>query len=391
MLQRGFNLVRELGRQAEVHLLAFVHPDILKTDAQVAESRAALKDFCATIQYFPLWPKRSKLHLLAGAGLSLCSGDPFSVIAHRSAGFRRSVNAALSQGNFDILHVDTIALCQFIPAGCRVPTVVTHHNIESMLMARRAAVEKRALMRGYLRRESAKLESYESRFSPECDVNVMMSIPDADALARIAPAARTRVVANGVDTTYFTPGDEDHEPPSLIYTGGMNMFANSDAVLFFLNQIWPHIRAKHPTVRFFAVGQDPPKEVRNFATADPRVVVTGYVDDIRPYVRKAAVYVVPLRVGGGTRLKVLDAMAMGKAMVSTSIGCEGIQVNSNEHLMIADDPLAFAETTLALLADRERRRILSCAARARVEQLYAWPVIGRHLMDAYQVAAGTKH
>jgi glycosyltransferase involved in cell wall biosynthesis len=114
--------------------------------------------------------------------------------------------------------------------------------------------------------------------------------------------------------------------------------------------------------------------------------VTGYVVDIRPYVRQASVYVVPLRVGGGTRLKVLDAMAMGKAMVSTAIGCEGIDVRAGEHLEIANDPQAFADTTLALLGDRARRRMLSRAARARVEQMYAWPMVGRQLLAAYDLA-----
>ncbi len=386
VLQRGFNLIRELGRRAEVHLLAFVHPDILKTEAQLAESRSALAEFCKSVEYFPLWPKQSKAHLLAGAGLSLCSSEPFSVLAHRSARFQRRVTEILATGTFDILHVDTIALCQFIPPGCRTPTVLTHHNLESMLMARRAQVETRGLMRFYLRRESAKLEACERRLSPACDLNVMMSNPDAGGLTKIAPSARTAVVANGVDTAYFTPGDQNADAPSLVYTGGMNMFANSDAVLYFVNQIWPAIRQQHPTVKFVAVGQDPPKELLALAAADPRVTVTGYVDDIRPYVRKAAVYVVPLRVGGGTRLKVLDAMAMGKAMVSTSIGCEGIEVVANRHLMIADDPATFAATTLALLADGNRRAALSQAARARVEELYAWPVIGQQLLDAYQTA-----
>ena len=384
VLQRGFNLVRELGRHAEVHLLAFVHPDVLPTEKHLADSRKALSEFCATVEYFSLWPKQSKLHTLAAAGLSTVSSDPFSVIAHRSAGFRRSVEEHLARLAFDVLHVDTIALCQFIPDGCKVPTVVTHHNIESMLMARRAAVERRPLHKRFLARESAKLEHYERVNSPRVDGNVMMSVPDAAALERLAPGVRMAIVPNGVDTAYFTPGEG--ETPALIYTGGMNMFANNDAVMHFLREIWPAIRAAHPEVVFYAVGQDPPAELGAIAEQDPRVIVTGYVDDVRPYVRKAAVYVVPLRVGGGTRLKVLDAMAMGKAMVSTSIGCEGINVADGTHLVIADAPDDFARSVVALLNDPGRRRELSRAARARVEELYAWPVVGRQLLDAYRAA-----
>jgi glycosyltransferase involved in cell wall biosynthesis len=142
-----------------------------------------------------------------------------------------------------------------------------------------------------------------------------------------------------------------------------------------------------PDVRFFAVGQDPPPELRDLSAKDPRITVTGFVDDIRPYVSKAAVYVVPLRVGGGTRLKVLDAMASGKALVSTAIGCEGIAVRPGEHLVVADTPEAMAASTIALLNDPARRQALGAAARRLVEQRYAWRVVGGQLLDAYRDAA----
>jgi polysaccharide biosynthesis protein PslH len=156
--------------------------------------------------------------------------------------------------------------------------------------------------------------------------------------------------------------------------------------MYFLNVIWPLIRQQVPAVKFFAVGQDPPKDLLALAARDNQVVVTGYVNDIRPLVRDAAVYVVPLRVGGGTRLKVLDAMAMGKAMVSTSIGCEGLEVVPDEHLLVADRPERFAERTVVLLKDRERRLALGRAARDLVERRYSWGRVGQHLMQAYHRA-----
>jgi glycosyltransferase involved in cell wall biosynthesis len=322
------------------------------------------------------------------------SSEPFSYIAHRSDAFRRRVSSVLAQVPFDIIHVDTLALCQFVEPARSPPAVLTHHNIESVLMARRAEAEAGLLARQFLQRESAKLSAYEARESPRFDVNIVMSAHDEQTLRERVPGVHTAVVPNGVDVDYFKP-DGTGETPALIYTGGMNMFANRDAVMYFLSEIWPQVRERHPDVRFFAVGQDPPRELTAIAERDSRVVVTGYVDDIRPYVRAAAVYVVPLRVGGGTRLKVLDAMAMGKAMVSTSIGCEGIDVRPGEHLLTADDPGSFAAATLSLLEDRARRQALGRAARQRVEQLYAWNVVGNQLLDAYAqataVAAGDQH
>ena len=389
VLQRGYNLLRELGRHADVHLLAFVHPDELRSEAEVQKSLAALREFCNGVEYFPLWAKQSRAHRVAALAMSAWSQRPFSMIAHRSAAFQRRVSELLHSTSFDLVHADTIALDQFLDPHRDRPAVLTHHNVESQLMSRRAEVETRPMARQFLLRDSAKIRAREIAAAPKYDVNIVVSAPDGQTLAGMVPNLRTAVVANGVDVDYFSP-DPGRQGMALIYAGGMNMFANRDAVMYFLREIWPSIRARVPEVRFFAVGQDPPAELLAIAAEDPRVVVTGKVADIRPFVLEAAVYVVPLRVGGGTRLKVLDAMALGKAMVSTSIGCEGIDLRPGEHLEIADTPAAFAEATINLLGDRERRLALGRAARALVVERYAWSVIGRHLLDAYEAAIANR-
>ena len=390
VLQRGFNIVRELGRRASVHLLAFVHPDALPTADTLAESRRVLGDFCSEIQYFTLWPKQSRVHTAAALALGILSKQPFSVGAHRSRQFQDAVRRALASQSFDIVHADTIALTRFVDLRSpqRAPAVVTHHNIESQLMQRRADLEPRPAARWALNREAAKLRSYEAQNSPLYDVNIFMSAPDRDLLMSRVNGIRAAVVPNGVDVSYFEPAAPAPADLALIYTGGMNMLANRDAVMSFLDETWPTIANAVPEARFYAVGQDPPRELQAIAARDPRVVVTGYVDDIRPLVHKAAVYVVPIRVGGGTRLKVLDAMASGKAIVSTSIGCEGLDVHPGRHLVVADAPADFARATIELLADPRRRAELGAAARARVEELYAWPLVGDQLMAAYADAIG---
>ena len=382
VLQRGYHILAQLGRRAEVHLLAFVHPDELPTAELVDESRRELGTFCRTIEYFPLWAKASPVHKAAALAGGILSSRPFSTIAHRSPAFQQRVDSLLAADGFDLVHVDTIALNRFLTRRPGLPMVLTHHNIESQLLARRAAVETRSIPRWVLDRESRKLAAYEASEARRYDANLMMSRPDAELLQQQVPGVRTAIVPNGVDTTYFTPTDAEQRP-ALIYTGGMNMLANRDAVLHFLEVIWPAITAQVPDVTFFAVGQDPPAELQAIAQRDPRVVVTGKVPDIRPYVQQSAVYVVPLRVGGGTRLKVLDAMASGKALVSTPVGCEGIEVVPGRDLVVAEDAERFAAATVALLRDPERRRQLGTSARQLVEQKYAWPVVGDMLMDAY--------
>lgn len=389
VLQRGYNLLREVGRHASVNLLAFVHPDELRTAQAVETSRRALLEFCESVEYFPLWPKTSRVHTAAALAMSAASAQPFSVIAHRSAPMATRVSEVLQKTPPDVIHIDTLALCPFVAPTVKCATALTHHNVESMLMARRAQAESSWLARRFVKREAGKLRSYESKVASQYDVNIMVSAADADTLSKISSGARTAVVPNGVDLSYFSPDDTNQEP-ALVYTGGMNMFANRDAVMYFLRDIWPLIRSRHPQVRFYAVGQDPPEELRAVAQSDDRVMVTGYVDDIRPIVRRAAVYVVPLRIGGGTRLKVLDAMAMGKAMVSTSIGCEGIDAHNGEHVILADTAESFAQATLNLLDDRDRRSALGRASRSLVERCYAWRIVGGHLLDAYRNARSIK-
>jgi sugar transferase (PEP-CTERM/EpsH1 system associated) len=385
VLQRGYNLIKELSSEATIHLLAFVHPDVLSTDASIEESRIALQKYCAQVEYFHLWPKTSPLHKMTALATAAMSSQPFSVIAHRSRSFRRRVSELVSTNRFDILHVDTIALAQFLDRQRSIPTVLTHHNIESQLMQRRAVAEASLVARAYLYRETRKLSVYENQMARAFDVNVFVSQADEQTLTERITGLRTAIVPNGVDVEYFTPrGDVGR--PTLIYAGGMNMFANRDAVLYFLERMWPLVKKTVPDVRFFAVGQDPPKELLDIAARDSQVVVTGYVSDVRPYVWDATVYVVPLRVGGGTRLKVLDAMAMGKAMVSTSIGCEGLDVKPDVHLLVADEPAEFAAKTIQLLREAAYRARLGRNARKLVEECYSWKIIGRQLVEAYHLA-----
>ena len=168
------------------------------------------------------------------------------------------------------------------------------------------------------------------------------------------------------------------------------MFANKDAVLYFLREIWSPIREEVPDVSFYAVGQDPPGELLEMARRDPRIRVTGYVDDVRPYISQAGVYVVPLRVGGGTRLKVLDAMAMGKALVSTSVGCEGIEISPGTDILVENDPGAFARAVIWLIRNRTKREEIGRRARELVVSRYSWVGIGKQLNQLYEAIVSSK-
>lgn len=389
VLQRGYNLIREIHKYNSVHLLAFVHPDVLKKEEEIEAARVELLKYCTRVYFFDLWVKKSNLSKYSGLLMGLFSPVPFSVLAHRSNKFSQKVIQLTEEKAFDLIHYDTISLCQFQPSRGNISRVLTHHNIESKLMERRANFEKNHLIRYYLSLQARRIRKYEAQESGRYDVNIVMSQTDGEELKQINPKAALAVVPNGVDTNYFLP-EKENNIPALIYTGGMNMFANRDAVLYFLKEIWPAIKAQEPTVKFYAIGQDPPSELIKIGMNDRQVVIPGYVEDIRPFVVGASVYVVPLRVGGGTRLKVLDALAMGKAIVSTSIGCEGLEVTNGQDIMIADNPVDFAEKTISLLRNKEKRTALGKAARALAELKYGWEAIGQVLQEVYQKSAAKR-
>ncbi len=391
VLQRGFNLLRELGNRHEVHLLAFHHRDELPPGEAVETSKRELGKFCRSVEYFDLWPKRSVLHRLFGYAVAALLPAPFSVLAHRNRMLsRRLAESCRGENAPDIVHLDTIALAPYARCCGGLPLVLAHHNIESQLMKRRADFEGGWLQRRFVSREAAKLHRLESRVAGNFLTNITVSVGDAASLREICPGALCDVVPNGVDTRYFTPR-RGQETPTLVFTGGMNMFANRDGVEWFVEQVWPAVKARVPAARFVAIGQHPGDRLLQAAARDSAVEAPGFVKDVRPAVARAAVYVVPLRVGGGTRLKVLDAMAQGKAIVSTTLGAEGIDVRDGEHLLLADDASAFADRIVGLLNRPEERLRLGDAARERAESSYSWPTLGERLAAAYARAIDRSH
>ena len=249
-------------------------------------------------------------------------------------------------------------------------------------MQRRADYERGWLQKLYVGRQAERLRRLEAQVASRFKTNIMVSDADAEDLRTICAGAMTDVIPNGVDTDYFSPR-WGQETPTLIFTGGMNMFANRDGVDWFLESVWPLVKARVPEVRFVAIGQRPSQRLLETAARDDAVEAPGFVADVRPAVARAAVYIVPLRVGGGTRLKVFDAMAQGKAIVSTTLGAEGIDVQDGEHLMLADDAESFAERIVDLLQRPELRRRLGEAARARVEEQYSWTMLADRLARVY--------
>ena len=383
-LQRTHHLLREAARRHDIHLVALNQRAILSTEGAVAEAVEHLSRLCPTVEVFPMtWDSSAWRRMMVRAG-SFFTPTPFETNWLASPRLRDRVTQLLRQ-RFDLIHVDSIGLMPFVAGRRETAVALTHHNVESQLVRRRAAMERRPWHSLYLHREATKLEGWERRICPEVAVNITVSDLDRARLASVAGDVRSVVVENGVDVDYFQPGVSGvPERGGLIFAGSLGWFANRRAIAHFLEDIWPGLRADDPNRTVTFAGRDPPPELLSFQ--DPRVIVTGAVPDMRPYLDAAAIYVCPIREGGGTRLKILDALAMGKALVATGLAVEGLDIIAEVHYLRAERPGEYVEQVRRLESDPELRRRLGSAGRAVVTQRYSWEVIGRKLEAAYQLA-----
>jgi sugar transferase (PEP-CTERM/EpsH1 system associated) len=382
-LQRSFNLLREVAEKNQVFLLAFNQKSLLPTEEQLSESVRQLRFFCSYVQVFDIPCERSGWSWIKLLLANLLSPLPYSTEKFHSEKMAEAVQTIIRNHQIDLVHFDTVALAEFGKSLTGGKKVLNHHNIESALLLSRARRERHPLKRFYLLLQGKKLSRYESKTYGEFDLNMVVSEMDKDRLTNHSPKAEVEVIPNGVDTGYFTVSNARVRKNNLVFAGGMNWFPNRDAVLYFSERIWPLVKKEIPEVSFTLIGSAPPKKVADMGKKE-KIEVLGFVDDVRPYLARAAAYVVPLRAGGGTRLKILDAFACGKAVVSTSIGCEGLDVTPGRNILIGDSPGEFAEQVIRVCTEGDLMISLGREGRKLVEERYSWKTIGDHLNRTYE-------
>ena len=386
VLLRNYNLIRLASHFARVDLVAIAKKNAMPesySDMAVPE----LRKFCASVQVVRLPAEESRSRLYLTLLQSLFTRTPFTVNWANAGSLRQVLRQAISGGDYDLVYLDSISLADYRHLVSSPARVLNHHNVESQLFDRRVAHERNALKRRYIELEARKLGRYEATVVDEFDVNLAVSSLDASRLKESCPAARVELVPNGVDIEYFRPSHgPSAEPAHLIMVSGMNWYPNLDAVLYMVETIWPILTRAIPEVRLTVVGARPPRRVTDMAARDPRITVTGFVDDIRPYMDRAQVYVCPMRDGGGTRLKVLDALSMAKPIVATMMALEGIGVTPEQDVLVADAPEAFVVQIRRLIDDAALRERLAGNGRTFVEKHFSWPVIGEQLEHAFRAA-----
>lgn len=377
---RNFNLVKELARRHTVCVLSFLEPD------QNPDDPGPLPNICRWVETIPTPPRSTGLRLRQ----MLLTRRPDMSWRLWSPHFNRQLANQLARETFDVVEIEGIEMAPYLPtiraARPRPLIIYDAHNAEWILQQRAFTADIKTPARwpaaAYSWVQWHRLRRYEARLLQQVDHTIAMSAPDKVALRDVWPNAPITVIPNGVDLAAYTRFSGPSQPFDLLFTGKMDFRPNIDAVLWFGQQVLPQIQARRPHTTFAIVGQRPHPRL-DVLRDMPGITITGYVDDVRPYIAGAAVYVAPLRVGGGTRLKLLEAMAMGRAIVSTTVGAEGFPVVNGQELLLADTPGSFAKAVLDLLDNPARRAELGRAGQAFAQSNYGWDALVPQLEQIY--------
>ncbi|MGS2724295.1 glycosyltransferase family 4 protein [Porticoccus sp. GXU_MW_L64] len=388
-LLRSYNLINQVAKYHDVYLLSFVQSELLKTmfeNESIGKKEAfeKLGEICDFVKFIDIPCEKTAFSKYALAFLSLFSKKPYSVLWLKSKAMDAAVLNILKSVKFDVIHFDTISLVPYSELFPPVSAVLNHHNIESHMMLRRAEREKNILKKYYYYIEGIKLEKYEKNNCSIFNKNLTCSELDTSRLKKLDSRLDVDEVCNGVDVDYFTPDRVNVTDKSILFVGGMNWYPNKSAVLFFINKVWPLLVEECPDVTAHFVGQSPPEQLLKLAELDPRIFVHGFVDDVRPYMNSASVYACPINDGGGTKLKILDALAMSLPIVANPIACEGISVINNESVFYAETEQEYIDTILMLFSDKTKCVKAGEEGRKLIMDKYTYKKIGKKLTNLYQ-------
>jgi polysaccharide biosynthesis protein PslH len=378
---RSFQMVKELARRHSVTILTFypaVEDDPHQQIAPLFEELITVplqlpkkKSFGEYLDYLRLLPAR----------------HAYSMQKYYRSELRKAVAELFARKSFDAI------ICDFVyPAGVldwksETPIVLFTHNVEAEVWERQYQVSKDPIRKLMFGLEYVRLKRSERYYAERAARVLAVSESNRQFFGRyVGGAEQVTLVPTGVDTDYFQPAPEASRDRNLVFTGSMDWAPNHDAMEYFYREILPLIRIEEPEVEVWMVGRNPPASLTRLVKGDPKVHLTGRVEDVRPFIDQSSVYVLPMRTGSGTRLKVFEAMASGKAIVSTPVGAEGLPVTHGGNLLLAAEPAEFAKAVIQLVRDVELRRRIEAGARALVEHGFSWRAATDRLEEAVTTA-----
>jgi sugar transferase (PEP-CTERM/EpsH1 system associated) len=370
---RSYHVLRNLSRRHDVTFFTFYAEHLNDTHGELD------RIFARVIRHPLRLPRPKSFRGLAHYARHLYSRQSYQIVKYCPPRVVDSLSELLKREGFDVIVCDFLVAAGVIPWNLPCPKVLFTHNVEAQIWKRHFQVTRNPIWKAISWREFRATSRAESRYLNLADHVLAVSGADRDIFARLIESDKITVIPTGVDIDFFRPTAAAEHPNSLVFTGAMDWMPNEDGISYFVKSILPSIQRQVPNVSLTVVGREPSARLLALARTTRGMNVTGRVEDIRPYVQRGSVYIVPLRVGSGTRLKIYEAMAMEKAVVSTSVGAEGLPVQPGLNIMIADTPEDFASTVIQLLHNPIRRFELGRAARELVVTKYSWESVVQHV------------
>ena len=385
---RSYNFIKQLSKH---HALTVVY---FAEDERDIESVKYLQPFCERVE----WVRFQRSFAFMNTGIHCLSRRPLQLHYWYAPQMQRKINQLLGEEDFELIHAQLFRMGQYVTEVQGPAKVLDLCDSLALNLSRRAELESNPWLakikldctpkRFLVKLEEKRVRRYEVNIMKAFDCGTVVARFDQDYLLQQDNSLNLSIVPMGVDLEYFQPNPTTQLAPVMLFTGTMNYFPNSDAAIYFCNEIFPCIRESHPDAQFYIVGNHPSDQVKRLETQEG-VVVTGYVPDVRPYFEKASVFVAPLRAGSGIQTKNLEAMAMGVPVVTTSVGAMGLEADIGTELLVADTPADFAKHVVNLLNNTHLRETLVQTGRTRVETSYSWEAIGERLKHVYAQAVHT--
>jgi glycosyltransferase involved in cell wall biosynthesis len=379
---RTWNLLRHLADDHNITFLCYGRPD--------DPGLPMLEKFGIRVVTVPGLPASNSFSFYTGALANVFSIWPYSVSRHHTRRFSLAVRQQIAAERYDLVHFEWTPYASYRSVVENLPMLVIAHNIETTVWQRRAEHASNSAERLYMGTQARKMARFEKHCFSQA-ARVVTVTAEEERTAKEWGAKATSLVSNGVDTEYLQSASEASDPNSMLFLGSLDWQPNRDALLYLLREILPQIQVQNHQAILRVVGRQPANKLREQIVGMRGIEWVGQVPDIRPYFAQASVVLVPLRIGGGSRIKILESLSMGKAVVTTRIGAEGLDVVSREHCLIADTPKEFSQCVVEILKTPEQAAKLGRNGRKLVEQRYDWSQLAQTLGRAWMETADYKH
>ena len=374
---RTYQMLRALARQHEVTYLT------LDDGTAAPDAPGKATEYCTRVEVVPFTPPpKGSAGFYAALLRNLISPLPYAIARYEVPALRDRIRALCATTNVDVVVCDFLAPSINVPDDLGVPVVLFQHNVEAMIWERHSHVATQPLKKWYMGEQWRRMRRFEAHECRRVSSVIAVSGQDAEVFRRDYGVTSAPDVPTGVDTDYFVRQSAIRRAPgTMVFTGSMDWMPNEDGIAWFVDSILPVIRKAIPSATLTIVGRNPTAKVKALQSPTNGVTVTGSVPDVRPYLASHQLFIVPLRVGGGTRLKIYEGMTMGLPTVSTTIGAEGLPVVNGEHLILADEPEIYAHACIALLNDPARCEQMGDAADAYVREQFGWDGVAKRFAE----------